>query len=214
MSEMRFDGRVAVVTGAGGGLGREYALLLAKRGAKVLVNDLGSDGGGRGANTAMAQAVVDEIRAFGGITLANGDSVATTAGADAIVQQALDAWGRIDILINNAGVVRGGNLATLTDDDYEFDMAIASGGTMRVTRAIWPRLLEQDYGRIVNVSSGSVFGMGAGISYPATKAARTTVSRMCATTGARLWIPLASTFPRRHSSTATPIRRPGTSSRH
>ncbi len=90
MSEMRFDGRVAVVTGAGGGLGREYALLLAKRGAKVLVNDLGSDGGGRGANTAMAQAVVDEIRAFGGITLANGDSVATTAGADAIVQQALD----------------------------------------------------------------------------------------------------------------------------
>ena len=86
-------------------------------------------------------------------------------------------WGRIDILINNAGVVRGGNLATLTDDDYEFDMAIASGGTMRVTRAIWPRLLEQDYGRIVNVSSGSVFGMGAGISYPATKAAVIGITR-------------------------------------
>lgn len=171
MPEMRFDGRVAVVTGAGGGLGREYALLLARRGARVLVNDLGSDGGGHGADPAMAEAVVEEIRTAGGIAQANADSVVTTEGAEAIIDQAIDAWGRVDILINNAGVVRGGNLATLADEDYEFDMAVAAGGTMRVTRAVWRRMLDQDYGRIVNVSSGSVFGMGAGISYPGTKAA-------------------------------------------
>lgn len=171
MSEMRFDGRVAVITGAGGGLGREYALLLARRGARVLVNDLGCDGGGQGANPAMAQAVVDEIRADGGVAIANGDSVTTSEGANAIVAQALDAWGSIDILINNAGVVRGGHITTLSDEDYEFDMAVAAGGTMRLTRAVWRRMLDQNYGRIVNVSSGSVFGMGAGISYPATKAA-------------------------------------------
>ena len=171
MSEMRFDGRVAVITGAGGGLGREYALLLACRGARVLVNDLGCAGSGRGASGGMAQSVVEEIRAAGGTAIANGDSVSSTDGANAIVAQALDAWGRIDILINNAGVVRGGSLAALSDADYEFDMSVAAGGTMRVTRAVWQRMLDQDFGRIVNVSSGSVFGMGSGISYPGTKAA-------------------------------------------
>lgn len=177
MPEMRFDNRVAVITGAGGGLGREYALLLARRGARVLVNDLGCDGSGRGAASAMAQAVVDEIRAEGGTALANADSVSTSEGANAIIQQALDAWGRIDILINNAGVVRGSDLATLSDEDYEFDMSVAAGGTMRVTRAVWRRMLEQDFGRIVNVSSGSVFGMGDGVSYPGTKAAVIGMSR-------------------------------------
>lgn len=171
MSEMRFDDKVAVITGGGGGLGREYALLLAQRGARVLVNDLGCDGSGHGASSTMAQAVVDEIHAAGGTAIANADSVTTTAGANAIVGQALDAWGRIDILINNAGVVRGSHLAALTDEDYEFDMSVAAGGTMRVTRAVWQRMLDQDYGRIVNVSSGSVFGMGSGIGYPGTKAA-------------------------------------------
>ncbi len=169
MTELRFDGKVAVVTGAGGGLGREYALLLARRGAKVLVNDLGGDFSGQGSNPEMADAVVKEIKAAGGIALANGESVAT--GANAIIAQAVDAWGRVDILINNAGVVRGGHINTLSDEDYEFDMSVAAGGTMRMTRAVWQRMLDQDYGRIVNVSSGSVFGMGAGIAYPATKAA-------------------------------------------
>ncbi len=177
MPELRFDNRVAVITGAGGGLGREYALLLARRGARVLVNDLGCDGSGRGAESAMAQAVVDEIRAEGGTAIANADSVSTSEGANAIVQQALDAWGRIDILINNAGVVRGSGLTTLSDEDYEFDMSVAAGGTMRVTRALWRCMLEQDFGRIVNVSSGSVFGMGDGVSYPGTKAAVIGMSR-------------------------------------
>jgi len=171
MPEMRFDGRVAIITGAGGGLGRAYALLLARRGARVMVNDLGCDGSGEGASASMAAAVVDEIRTAGGTALANADSVATKKGATAIARQALDAWGRIDILINNAGVVRGGNITSLSDEDYEFDMAVAAGGTMRLTRAVWQGMLDQDYGRIVNVSSGSVFGMGAGISYPGTKAA-------------------------------------------
>ncbi|MBM4463405.1 MAG: SDR family NAD(P)-dependent oxidoreductase [Chloroflexi bacterium] len=172
MSQVRFDGQVAVVTGAGGGLGREYAILLAERGAKVLVNDLGTDFLGKGSNPAMAQAVADEIKAAGGIAIANGDSVATTKGAETIIKQAVDAWGRVDILINNAGVVRStGSLDQVTDEDYEFDMSVAAGGTFRMTRAVWRRMWDQDYGRVLNVSSASVFGMGSALSYPATKAA-------------------------------------------
>jgi len=106
MDEMRFDGRVAVITGAGRGLGRSYALLLAERGAKVVVNDLGGALRGDGPDTSVAQQVVDEIEAAGGEAIANADSVATPEGGKAIVQAALDTWGRIDALIHNAGNVR------------------------------------------------------------------------------------------------------------
>lgn len=172
MSQVRFDGQVAVVTGAGGGLGREYAVLLAKRGAKVLVNDLGCDPLGGGADKGYAQAVADEITAAGGIALANGDSVATTEGAESIIRQAVSAWGKVDILINNAGLVRsGGSLDQVTDEDYDFDMSVAAGGTFRMTRAVWEMMNEQNYGRILNVSSGSFFGMGSAVPYPAAKGA-------------------------------------------
>jgi len=170
MSEMRFDGNVAIVTGAGGGLGKAYAKLLAARGAKVLVNDLGGDFQGKGADANYAKATVDEIRAAGGIAEANGDSVGSTAGVDAIVQQALDTWGQIDIVVNNAGVVVGtGPLWNVTDEQWQTDINIATGGTFRMCRAVWKHMWERNYGRIVNVASGSFFGMGSGVGYPAAK---------------------------------------------
>src|SRR6478609_3163947 len=117
-SELSFAGRVAVVSGAGGGLGREYALLLAARGAKVVVNDLGVDRRGEGGEPAMAQGVVDEIRAAGGEAVANLDTVATAAGGGAIIQAALNAFGRVDVLIHNATINRHGSIRELSFEDF------------------------------------------------------------------------------------------------
>ncbi len=179
--ELRFDGRVAIVTGAGHGLGRAYALLLAARGAKVLVNDRGGDMSGVGTDIGVAQAVVDEISGAGGDAEANGDTVATTAGANAIAAQALDRWGKVDILINNAGlVVTSTSLAGVSDEDYDTDMGVAAGGTFRLCRAVWAHMIDRDYGRIVNVSSGSLFGLGSGVPYPAAKGAVLGISRSLA----------------------------------
>jgi len=172
MSSMRFDGKVAIVTGAGGGLGKAYAKLLAERGAKVLVNDLGGDFTGQGSDPGYARAAAAEIRAAGGIAEANTDSVAETKGAHAIVQQALDTWGGVDILVNNAGVVTSnGSLDMVTDENYATDMSVAAGGTFRMMRAVWKHMMDKNYGRIVNVASGSFFGMGSAVPYPAAKGA-------------------------------------------
>ncbi|MBP1687572.1 MAG: 3-hydroxyacyl-CoA dehydrogenase [Deltaproteobacteria bacterium] len=172
MSTIRFDGKIAIVTGAGGGLGKAYAKLLASRGAKVLVNDLGGDFTGQGSNPGYAEAAAADIRAAGGIAEANGDSVADTKGATAIVQQALDRWGGVDILVNNAGVVTSnGSLSDVTDESYAIDLGVAAGGTFRMMRAVWRHMMDKNYGRIVNVSSGSFFGMGSAVPYPAAKGA-------------------------------------------
>lgn len=172
MTAIRFDGKVAIVTGAGGGLGKAYATLLAQRGAKVLVNDLGGDFSGQGSDPGYARAAAAEIRAAGGIADANTDSVAETKGANAIVQQALDTWGGIDILVNNAGVVTSnGSLSAVTDENYASDMNVAAGGTFRMMRAVWKHMMDKNYGRIVNVASGSFFGMGSAVPYPAAKGA-------------------------------------------
>ena len=175
---MRFDGRVAVVTGAGGGLGKEYARLLAARGAKVLVNDLGGDYAGNGADRSYAALAAEEIRAEGGVAEANGDSVATHEGAAAIVADAMSRWGRVDILVNNAGIVSGsGPLETITDEQWANDLAVSAFGTFYLCREVWSGMKDRDYGRIVNVCSGSWFGMGSGVPYPAAKGAVWALSR-------------------------------------
>lgn len=185
MQELRFDGQVAIVTGAGGGLGKAYATLLAQRGAKVLVNDLGGDFAGKGSNARFAEAAAEEIRAAGGIAEANGESVASAAGAEAIVRHAFERWGRVDILVNNAGVVSGaGPLWNVTDEQWATDTGVAAGGTFYMCRAVWKYLWEGNYGRIVNVASGSFFGMGSGVGYPAAKGAVWGITRGLASAAA------------------------------
>ena len=153
MNEKRFDGRVAVISGAGGGLGRDYALLLASRGAKVVVNDLGTSRRGEGADLSLAQAVVDEIRAAGGEAIANGDSVATAEGASAMVQAALDAWGRIDILIHNATINRHAPFRDLSFPHFAAVIDVHLMGAFHLAKAAFPRMCDAGYGRIVFVSS-------------------------------------------------------------
>ena len=181
MSELRFDDKVAIVTGAGGGLGKAYAALLAARGAKVLVNDLGGNFQGEGKDQGYAQIAARGICDAGGIAEANGDSVATSAGAEAIVQDALTRWGRVDILVNNAGIVSAsGTLSSVTDEQWEKDMAVSASGTFYLCRAVWDGMLERNFGRIVNISSGSWFGMGSAVPYPAAKVAVWAMTRALA----------------------------------
>jgi NAD(P)-dependent dehydrogenase (short-subunit alcohol dehydrogenase family) len=174
--ELRFDDRVAIVTGAGGGLGRAHAMLLAERGARVVVNDFGGPRDGVGAGgRAMADAVVGAITARGGTAVANSESVATTEGADALVAQALDTWGRVDIVVNNAGITGQGNFAE--PESYQRVYATHLVGTVNVLRAVWPTLLERGYGRVVNTTSGSVFGAAGSGDYAAAKGGVFSLSR-------------------------------------
>jgi multifunctional beta-oxidation protein len=147
---LRFDGRVALVTGAGGGLGREYALLLGKLGASVVVNDLGGSHMGTGADKRAADKVVDEIRALGGKAVANYDSV---EHGDKLVKTAIDNFGRIDIIVNNAGILRDKSFTKLTDQDWDLVYNIHLGGTFKVCQAAWPYFLKQKFGRIINTAS-------------------------------------------------------------
>jgi NAD(P)-dependent dehydrogenase (short-subunit alcohol dehydrogenase family) len=174
--ELRFDDRVAIVTGAGGGLGRAHAMLLAERGARVVVNDYGGPRDGLGAGgRAMADAVVGAITARGGIAVANSESVATVEGADALVSQALDTYGRVDVIVNNAGITGQGNFAE--PESYQRVYGTHLVGTVNVLRAAWPTLLERDYGRVVNTTSGSVFGAAGSGDYAAAKGGVFSLSR-------------------------------------
>ena len=150
--ELRFDGRVAIITGAGGGLGRAYALLLAARGAGVVVNDLGGGRHGDGSSTSAADRVVEEIRAAGGAAVASYDSV---ENGERIVQTALDAFGRIDIVINNAGILRDASFHKMTEDDWEKIYRVHLYGGFKVTHAAWPYLRDQGYGRVIMTSSAA-----------------------------------------------------------
>ena len=160
MSELRFDGRVALVTGAGGAIGRAHALLLASRGANVVVNDYHVTVAGDSENGAgnRAQVVADEIVRAGGEAITNVDSVAEQAGADAMVKAAVDAFGRIDIIVNNAGIMVCDLIHEEPGPRYERNMKILLEGPMLTTRAAWERMSEQGYGRIVNTTSASIFG--------------------------------------------------------
>jgi len=185
MSEMRFDGRVAVVTGAGGGLGRSHALELARRGARVLVNDLGGTVHGTGASASAAHQVVDEIRALGGEAAANADSVATPAGGQAIVQSALDAFGRIDILVNNAGILRDKAFHKMDAAMMDAVVDVHLKGALYVGQPAFQAMREQHYGRIISTTSASgLFGNFGQANYGAAKAGLAGLTRVLALEGA------------------------------
>lgn len=171
MSTLRFDDRVAVVTGGGRGLGREYALLLASKGAKVVVNDPGGSLTGDGTDAAPAQSVVDEIVAAGGQAVAAIDSVATPEGGQAIVDTAVERFGRVDILIHNAGTVRRGSLKELTYNDFEAVLDVHLRGAFHIVRPAFPLMCEAGYGRVVLTSSiGGLYGNHEVANYAAAKA--------------------------------------------
>ncbi len=156
MSDFRFDNRVAVITGAGGGLGRAHALMLAARGAKVVVNDLGGnpDGSGEGGSS-MADAVVAEIKAAGGEAAANYDSVDSWEGGESIIKTAIDTYGKLDIVINNAGILRDRTMMNMSSEEYNRVMDIHVDGSWYVARAAVPHLRENNYGRVIFTSSGA-----------------------------------------------------------
>jgi len=186
MSEIRFDDRVAVITGAGGGLGRAYALLLAGRGAKVVVNDLGGAFDGSGADETMAQKVVDEIKAMGGEAVANYGSVSEWEGAQKIISTAVDTYGRIDILINNAGILRDKSLIKMEIDDYRKVISVHLDGTYFCTKAVFPYMREQGYGRIVSTASAAgVYGNFGQTNYGAAKMGIVGLMNCVAQEGAR-----------------------------
>jgi len=167
-----FKGRVAIVTGAGGGLGRQHALALAARGARVVVNDLGGAADGSGGSASAAQAVVEEIRAAGGEAIANGASVADFAAVEAMVQQAVDAWGRVDILVNNAGILRDKSFAKMDLADFRLVVDVHLMGAVHCTKAVWGLMNAQKYGRIVmTTSSSGLYGNFGQSNYGAAKLA-------------------------------------------
>ncbi len=171
MSELRYDDRVAVITGAGRGLGRSYALLLASRGAKVVVNDNGSAARGDEIVANPAQQVVDEIVAAGGEAIACIESVATPEGAHAIIKSAIDTWGRIDILIHNAGNVRYGTIAELSIEDFNAVTDVHFKGGFYLAKAAMPHMTEAKYGRVVLTSSCSgLYGSQTTVNYGMSKA--------------------------------------------
>lgn len=151
-NSIRFEDKVVIVTGAGGGLGRAHALLFARHGARVVVNDLGGSAHGEGANTSAADRVVAEIQEAGGTAVANHDSV---TDGDKIVQNALDAFGRVDVLVNNAGILRDKSFAKMEDADWDLVYRVHVEGAYKVTHAAWPHLREQNYGRVIFTSSTS-----------------------------------------------------------
>ncbi|MFI4934718.1 MAG: SDR family NAD(P)-dependent oxidoreductase [Caulobacterales bacterium] len=172
MADIRFDGKVAIVTGAGGGLGRAHALELARRGAKLIVNDLGGSVDGSGGSSDAAMKVVGEIKALGGEAIANGSSVTDDAGVALMVKQAMDAWGRIDILIANAGVLRDKSFSKMEIADFEFVVDVHLMGSVKPAKAVWEIMREQNYGRIVvTTSSTGLYGNFGQTNYGAAKLA-------------------------------------------
>jgi (3R)-3-hydroxyacyl-CoA dehydrogenase / 3a,7a,12a-trihydroxy-5b-cholest-24-enoyl-CoA hydratase / enoyl-CoA hydratase 2 len=170
MAEIRFDNRVAIVTGAGGGLGRSHALLLASRGAKVVVNDLGGGVDGSGKSSSAADKVVEEIKAAGGQAVANYDGVDTLEGANKIVATAKEAFGKLDIVINNAGILRDVSFVKMTEEDWNKVMQVHLSGSMFVSKAAWPLLREGNYGRVINTTSAAgLYGNFGQVNYSSAK---------------------------------------------
>ena len=186
MSQIRFDGRVAVVTGAGGGLGRTYALMMAARGASVVINDLGGKSDGTGAGHSMADAVVKEITDAGGKAVANYDSVSTPQGGEGIIKSALDAFGKVDILVNNAGILRDKTFAKLAPEDLEAVLSVHLKGAFYVSQPAFRVMKENGYGRFVFASSGAgIFGNFGQTNYGAAKTGLVGLSNVLSIEGAK-----------------------------
>jgi len=170
MSKIEFTGRVAIITGAGGGLGRHHAIELAKRGAKVVINDLGGSKDGVGSSTSAADHVVEEIKALGGEAVPNYDNVATQEGGENIVQTAIDAFGKIDILINNAGILLDSTFVKMDEKKWDVVVDVHLKGTFCVTKPAFLHMVKQSYGRIIMTTSGSgLFGNFGQTNYSSAK---------------------------------------------
>ena len=185
MSGLRFDGRVAVVTGAGRGIGRAYALLLAERGAAVVVNDLGASIEGAGADEGPAAEVVATITAAGGTAVADAHDVSDAAGAQAMVDGAVAAYGRLDVLINNAGIIRWAGFPAADAENLAAHLDVHLWGSFHTTRAAWPTMVEQGFGRVVMTTSSGVFGLPQNLGYAAAKGGVMGLARSLATAGAK-----------------------------
>ena len=191
-----FTGRVAIVTGAGGGLGREHALALAKRGAKVVVNDLGGARDGSGSSVTAAESVVQEIRAAGGEAIASAASVTDFSAVQDMVGAAMEQWGRVDVLINNAGILRDKSFAKMELDDFRTVMEVHLMGAVHCCKAVWPVMTEQKYGRIVmTTSSSGLFGNFGQSNYGAAKMALVGLMQTLALEGAKYDIRVNSLAP-------------------
>ena len=184
MDKLSFEGRAAVVTGAGRGIGRAYAHLLADRGARVVVNDLGGSIGGEGADAAPAATVAAEIATAGGVAIADHSDVATPGGAQTLVDSAVEQFGRLDILINNAGIIRWAGFPEADADNLARHLAVHVGGTFNSARAAWPHMVERRYGRIVMTTSTGMLGLPNNLSYATAKAGVIGLARSLTTAGA------------------------------
>jgi len=186
MSEVEFKDRVAIVTGAGGGLGRSHALALASRGVKVVVNDLGGSVDGTGAGSTMAQNVVAEIKAAGGEAMANGANVTKEDEVEAMVAQAIEAFGKVDILVNNAGILRDKSFSKMTMADWKLVIDVHLHGSATCTKAVWNHMKENQYGRIVmTTSSSGMYGNFGQTNYGAAKAGLSGLMRTLCLEGAK-----------------------------
>lgn len=181
-----FDNRVAIVTGAGGGLGRSHALALAERGVKVVVNDLGGSVDGTGGSETMAQSVVKEIEAMGGEAIANGANVTKQDEVEAMVAEAIERFGKVDILVNNAGILRDKSFSKMTMDDWDLVVAVHLKGSATCTKAVWNHMKENQYGRIVmTTSSSGMYGNFGQTNYGAAKAGLSGFMRTLCLEGAK-----------------------------
>jgi NAD(P)-dependent dehydrogenase (short-subunit alcohol dehydrogenase family) len=186
MADLGYDGKVAIITGAGGGLGREHALLLASRGAQIVINDLGGSVSGEGGSEGPAHTTAKEIEDLGGIAVADTNSVATPEGGEAIVKTAVDAFGRVDIVINNAGILRDKTFHNMTAEFVDPVLDVHLRGAFWVTRPAWVKMREQGYGRVINTSSNSgILGNFGQSNYGAAKMGLVGFTRVLAAEGAK-----------------------------
>ena len=196
MADLGFDGRVAIITGAGGGLGREHALLLGARGAQVVVNDLGGSVSGEGGSAGPAHTTAKEIEDLGGVAIADTNSVATAEGGAAVVDTAMQAFGRVDIVINNAGILRDKTFQNMTSELLDPVIDVHLKGAFYVTRPAWIQMRAQGYGRIVNTSSNAgILGNFGQSNYGAAKMGLVGLTRVLAAEGAKYNIKVNSIAP-------------------